>query len=330
MLSALLSFLNVKRNAYLIYAFLGLILIVIATFRSSEMPDYDTYNLYYDNINKGREIIVESSFVWLTNLAPSFIILIAYFAIIGVTVKMMAVKNLLSKSDIFLALVVYCSGYFVLNEMIQIRAGVASGLMLVSLKYVYDRNLAKFIIVFGLAFLFHYSSIIILPLWFIRPFESNRKLLMLAIPFAYLCYFMNLNVTTIGSLLPIAGVQEKFEIYSTISQFSELKPNVFNLILLAKIVIFYFCLLKINLLQANNKYAYLLVKVYGLSIVSFIIFVDIAAISFRFRDFYGVAEIALLPLIPYIFKQRVIGKAIVVSISFFFLIMMIISNTYKV
>ena len=98
-------------------------------------------------------------------IGPYPIYLFLLFAILGVSFKLIAIKQLTELW--FLSLILYLSNFFILHEMTQIRAGVASAFLLLCVKPIYDRDLKRFLLFAVLGFLFHYSAIVILPLWFL-------------------------------------------------------------------------------------------------------------------------------------------------------------------
>ena len=61
-------------------------------------------------------------------------------------------------------MMVYISNIFVLHDMIQIRAAVASGMLLLAVFYKVRSQFIPFIVTTIIAFLFHYSAILILPI----------------------------------------------------------------------------------------------------------------------------------------------------------------------
>lgn len=65
------------------------------------------------------------------------------YAILGVTLKLIAIRrySLLPIFSIF----TYISMYFILHEMTQIRAGVATAIFLFALEDIKDRNLKGYV-----------------------------------------------------------------------------------------------------------------------------------------------------------------------------------------
>lgn len=145
-LPALLSNGLSSKSSNSLYIILVICLVCVAGFRSgSTLPDYATYAGYYSNVVAGQlSYFIEISFVLLAKLsniilADNSIVLFVIYAIIGVSLKTYAIKKLTPL--FFLSLLIYISNYFILHEMIQIRAGVATAFILLSIVPLYDRSI---------------------------------------------------------------------------------------------------------------------------------------------------------------------------------------------
>ena len=132
-LFSLISFFLPQERLYksILFFVLGFILILIAGFRSEEVVrDYVNYVTYFHD----RDFLaVEPAFVVISKIiysliGPYPIYLFLLFAILGVSFKLIAIKQLTEQW--FLSLVIYLSNFFILHEMTQIRAGIASSFLL--------------------------------------------------------------------------------------------------------------------------------------------------------------------------------------------------------
>jgi hypothetical protein len=297
------------------FIILGLVLIIIAGFRQGDsVRDYDGYVIMFQNKS---DTIIEPSFALISFLVHALlgdnsIYLFIIFAILGVSLKFVAIKQLTELW--FLSVLIYFSNFFILHEMTQIRVGVASALMLLCVKPIYDRNLKYFLLFALLAFSFHFSALMILPLWFLNN-KPQKKWLVVLIPISYLIFFLGINLIT---SIPIPGVHEKIEIYQKLQEIGDeafTNINLFNLVFLTKIAIFYFLIYKYELLLSYNKYFSILMKMYCISLISYPIFATIPAFATRINELYGVVDFILIPFLYYVFKPIYFSRAIVVFIG---------------
>src|SRR3954469_5473248 len=96
------------------------------------------------------------------------------FALLGIGLKVIAITRLTDFA--LLSILVYYCNFFILHDMTQIRAGVASGLILLSIPEIQKRNLLTFLLIIAIGTLFHYSMIIFLPVYFLSAKKINKFL----------------------------------------------------------------------------------------------------------------------------------------------------------
>lgn len=305
------AFANKEKAIYakLLYGVICGVLILYAAFRDGDaVADYNTYLQYYEDYT---EVLVEPSFVFISFIVhhvfahPIFLFII--YAILGVTLKFLAIKQLTQLW--FLSILIYISYFFILHELGQIRVGVASGMLLLSIKPLFERNLKRFLTYAIIAMLFHFSAIIVFVFWFLNPFRINRFLYSLLIPIAYVVYFLKINLVYI---IPIPYIKEKMDIYQQLLDTQQI--NVFNLLYLVKCVIFYYLLYFLPQIQAYNKYAILLLKLYAISLSCFTFFAIIPVLGFRISELIGIVEIIVLPFIYYTIRPKEYSKLIVLVV----------------
>lgn len=311
--------LKYKISKELLFVFFGIILILVAGFRG-EGVDRD-YSNYVEMFNENESINVEFAFLLISKIINFFIgpypvFLFVFFAILGVTLKLVAIKQITELW--FLSLVIYFTNFFVLHEMTQIRVGIACAFVLLSVRPIYEKNLKLFLLYATIGFCFHYSALLILPLWFLGH-ELRKKWLLVCIPIGYFIYFVGINL--IG-VIPLPGIQEKIELYK---QFQELGyverevVNVFSLFFLIRVIVFYLILWKYELITLNNKYTPVLIKIYSIGLMSYLIFANMPVFATRISELFFVVEIILIPFFIYVFKPLLFAKSLIsfIGVSIF-------------
>ncbi|MEG1611120.1 MAG: EpsG family protein [Alistipes sp.] len=309
-----------------VYILLGVFLVLYAGFRDGDaVLDYENYLQMYEDVKLGNPLLTEPTFIWIASLSSSSVMLFVIYALLGVGLKLFAIKQL---SQLwFLSLVIYISNFFILHELTQIRAGVAAALLLLCVKPIYERNWKLFLLFSIAAILFHASALIILPLWFLTySKQPHRILLALGLPIAYVVYFSGINLV---GIIPIPGIQEKLEMYQELKMLGGeewSKINVFNAVFLLKIGLFYLLLWKAELVETRNKYFLLMMNIFCISLMSFPLFAAMPVVGFRINELFGMVEILLFPMIYYIFRPKIMSKSIVVSIGCLILMISIFYN----
>ena len=309
----------VVNNAVMII--IGVVLVAIAGFRGPDIDrDYYVYKNYW--FTKNISGTVEESFVIIRdilkyNLFLSITTLFVVYAVLGVYAKLIGIRVM--AYSFYASVLVYFSHYFILHEFTQIRVGVATGFMIIALYFAYKRNLYWFLVVGAIAILFHYSLVFLLPLYFLGN-GRNLKLFYLLIPVGYAYYFMS-NVMNVN--IPIPYFQERIETYQTLQDlgFIEVEEvNIFNAVLLVRITLLYTFFYFADKIAEVDRKIYLLVKIYAISIFSFLFLAKMPVFAFRISELLGVVEILIIPYLLLIIRNRLLGKFAIIGIALVFLL----------
>lgn len=276
--------------------------------------DQDSYGyLLYYNLSDGRmSLSAEPTFVLLSSVVRAisidhgFRLLLVVFALLGVTLKVYAINKI--SEHFWLSFITYFSYFFFFHEFTQIRAGVASGLILLSLYWVFHRNLSMFLFLIGVAALFHFSALVALPIYFLRNDlgRSIKVMIGLAIPLGLVFRGVDLNF---ASMLPSELISSKIEVYNKLSETADLRLNIFNLFYLVKYILLYVLLLFSDRIAEKSKMFPLMLQMYALSMFFYIALSFNTAFAMRISEIFGVVEIVLIPTLIYAVPVAAIGVA---------------------
>ncbi len=318
-----LTFLTFKKiqQQNLIVIFILMILISVAGLRGPVDNDYKQYVDYYEQSCSGI-IPAEFSFYLFSNiiniLFSNIQVLFIFYAIIGVSVKLYAIKKL-TELWIF-SILIYFSYFFILHEMTQIRIGVAVGFILLSIKYIEEKNIKYYVITLLAAVFFHYSALIMLPLYFLHKDRIN-KIFYFLIPIAYLLYFLDFNIVKVIGYLDFT---KKYDFYKSLAPNNHI--NVFGYWQLLRCLFCGVLLWKLPLLLSNNKYAAILTKFYILSCFFLVVFASIPSIASRISEMFASVECILLPFLIYLLKNKKVGM---IAVYFIAIVMLSMSLYYS-
>ena len=188
-LLCILCLIDLKQQYYVGF-FIVLILILFAGFRDNIDNDYETYQMMFNKISNGINVNIEPTFYYITyfiNYVQSNIsLLILIFSIIGVTLKCIAISKL-TEFWVY-SILVYFSYFYIIQEMTQIRVGIASAFILLSIQPLKRNNLFKFLGLICIGTLFHYSTLFILPVLFLNKNSISRVFYYL-IPISFIIHF---------------------------------------------------------------------------------------------------------------------------------------------
>jgi hypothetical protein len=320
---------------YRVYAFLaiGTVFVLVTGFREIGIDrDSENYEYFFNNYDDPLLLLnVEFSYLLLSRvfyvLTQDVHALFLFYAFLGVFTKWYAIQKL--SATWFLPAMIYLGHYFIVHDFTQIRAGVASGLLLISVFQIIRQNKKLAFALMLCALFFHYSSLIMFPLLFLDNRKMGQKEMLCLIgiiPFCYVLYFMHFNILT---SIPIPYISEKIEAYSALTErglkgFDEI--NVFNLVFLVKIVIFIYVCYFYHTIRHFNENISILLRIQALSIYSFVIFAFLPVLSFRISELYGIVDIIVYSTVFYTIKQSYVARLITAMIG----VVMLLINVFYV
>ena len=315
-----LIFLEEYLGDYNKYAYWGLcvMMILFCAFRTIGVdPDSNAYEEIFKNNGNDPKLLVEYSFLFISGIIRDFTDDVHYlflvYAILGITIKFFALRQL--SPWYFLPLIIYFGNYFILHDFIQIRAGIASGMLLLAIKPLSEGNKKRAIIYFLIANVFHYSSFAFYPiLFFSNKLSQIWKYALIAIlPIGVVLFLLHYDFF---STIPRPYIQDKIEMYKELVErgvFKELTlKNVFIWIQYAIILYsLYFYDTMLNKCPALP----LLLKITAYSMVCFFALSSISIVAARLHELLGIVELALFPCVCYTIRPQYYGKIVVCAIG---------------
>ncbi len=317
--------LNIKNRPFLFETIIGcLIIIFIVLIAGLRNVGFDRDSIQYYNIiinldySNPLSLIDKEPFFILIAIISKYIFfdqvrgVFFIFAFLGVIIKFYTIKKI--SEFPYLSLIIYMSLYFILHEMTQIRAGVAAGIFLLSLPNIVNRNYKNYFFKVLLATLFHYSSLVMVPLYCLNPKKINR-LFYVFLPFLGILLakinFIEYFFLKFLNIIP-EGIGGKVKLYYQVLQYGDMSEiNLLN--------IYYISLIAINIILVFNIYyisKYIIqVKLLSIMIFVFYSFSFFPILAFRISEFIGVVLIVLLPSMIRIFKQKIIVTSIIIFYS---------------
>lgn len=297
-----------------VYTFSLLVLIVIAACRSaSSNGDYEEYVNYYNEISTMTIQQVEPTFIIIANVSKvvfqSPIGMFIIYSILGVCLKGIAFFRL--TKFYLLSLLLYVSFYFLLHEMTQIRVGIASAVLLLSIPSFYNRKPLVFFSLSAIGICFHYSFVAFPFLYFLNTRNLNIKFYLLAIGAAIVTKVLAISIFSIISILNLNSLFPKVEAYQQLLSLDiNNKINLLDKLFLLRVLILLFFMWKWQVVYQYNQYTIILIKLYAISIVMYIVLSDLPVVGIRMRELFGIVEIILIPLSIYAIKPRYVAVLI--------------------
>lgn len=304
--------------------FIVLLLILVGGFRngiSGGYPDYlgYVYNyLYFDQH-------LEFTFSLICKIARfiddgNYYILFLIYALLGVSLKFFAFNSL--SNNVYLSLAMYLCFFYPLHDLIQIRAGVAAGILLLSVRDLYDRNYKRFSCAILFATCFHLSSLLFLILLFLDSKSFNKKIWVLVIAFSLVVsYLFNISLLNVGEVLQEGRIYEKIIYYQSAAENGNIEEvSMFSSFMLLNYFIMVLLFVYADRIVFINKYFYIFFKQFLIGIIFYILFVrNIPTLAVRGFELYSISLLILLPSFFYVFKNRMLSVFLLFFIGFCYL-----------
>ncbi|RNA61688.1 EpsG family protein [Chryseobacterium nematophagum] len=326
--SGILSFVAELKYKKIICIILAIILSLFAGSRIGIDRDYYLYLKNFRYVEPTFSVFLEKNHLeWCMFFIPDFFrqfynsnmdvakACFVFFATLGVSLKIIAIEKY--SEYIFLSVILYFGNLFLMHEMTTIRAGIAAGFFLLSIKNIEQKEHLQFFIKLLLCFFFHSSSVLYILPWMFYTFRVPIKYYYYTIIISIVLVVLNINLITI---LMLDKIFPKVEYYiKAMEWMKDGKVNILNFKMLFAMIIVAIFSMFYSTLKERFIYFDLLFKIHIISICLFLILSVSGAQVFSTRAFemYSVVQILLYPMIVHIFpdKMKIIGWALIIVFS---------------
>lgn len=323
---------QIKVNRWIWLLVMGVALALIAGLkgRNVSVDDHVFLDFYKNALPLYMLVLQPKAFFLADSVEPSFLlissllkfifpfdtgyaILIFLFALAAVGLKLKAIHDY--SEFAFFSLFIYVCDYFLLHEIVQVRAGLAAGIAMMSFRYIISRDFGKFALVILLATMFHYSAIIFFPFYFLNTKNINPLTYIAVIVVPYLLMKAGVDPITLLSKYDLGVYSEKIRIYQAEQFFKGFKINEMNATLLFQLLLSGFLLYYRKELPEKSPYGILFLKINMISIGVFYLFMPLAVFAFRLWEMLNIILIFLIPYLIYFIKPRWLPELITVLVA---------------
>jgi hypothetical protein len=296
---------NLKKDQLKLLKYFSVtLLIIIGGLRFEVGADWFAYKKLflahsnYSSIFNARE---EKLFMFLMVSIKNIINSYSFFIFILFNIAFLLKVKILNyySKDIFLSLLVYVSAIFLYFDLNGIRQGLAISIVLLSIPYILNKNIYKYLFLILMAIFCHTSAIIFLPFYWIANIRFKKKyilqILTLVVVFSIPLREFVLN----SSLLDYLFTFQRLSGYEDIL-FNPKKNTVisiFSLAVFQRFVILFLFLFYYKKLKCDKKLKNLLLNGYVISLMIFLILSFSAEFAARLGFYYKSLELLIIPLI---------------------------------
>lgn len=315
-----------KKIPTLFLIVIGICMIITAVFRPEGMPDR---NIYLDNLlslSQDNEIGYNYiEYITYNYLNKDFLILLLIMALLSIPIKLISIIEM--SNLIWGSLLIYLSSKFILQDMIQMRAAVATGIFLYCCKFKLLSEWKKYFIGMGIGILFHWSALLMVPIWFLKTDKLKSWIYIMGIVISFICGYIGLYVTDSLNYVPIPAINILYQGYLSTNDIQS-EFNLFSIVILSKIALTILLLANSQKLRQKNIAFIFMIKVYAISFMIYALFSNVTVAAIRLSEFYQIVEVILLPILCLLFDNKTIGKLSVVGIASIYLIFNIVIASY--
>lgn len=288
---------NGVKNIYLI-GFIALALALLAGLRHPDIEkDYHQYLFGFDMIYEDKNplylAIYEPGFFLIVYAVKSLVVqnygmvIMLVYAFASVFIKVFSIKKLAVNP--YLVMLFYFSHFFFLQEMTQIRIGLATAIFFVSIPYYLKGNYKGYILLVLLATLFHYTAIFYLGLLFFKKDSFNRYFYSAIILISIILAFVKLPLIGYLGNLESNEFTAKIENHTVASEYASEQINVFNTVTIFNILCCIYLIVAVAAdgFKEDTKLAFFLkcnvFSIFFLSALS-----GVPTIAFRVSDLFAI------------------------------------------
>ena len=196
----LITMLTIERNSArlrpIIRVIIPIVYILLIGLRGTSIgTDTETYYEHFYIFGQWGCNFVEPGFDWINRIMFKWGFNANHFFIVNAAITMsftyLALDRLKKKEYTYTAFCMYLLTFaFLVNGM---RQGVACGIFIYANKFIEEKKPIKYILLLSFASLFHASSLILLPLYFLDKIRLTDKLYIGIFIFSFVGLFVNLS-----------------------------------------------------------------------------------------------------------------------------------------
>lgn len=205
-----------------------------------------------------------------------------------------------------IGLCVYIARFIIGRNFVQIRAGLAYAILMLSIKYIFERNWKRYFLIVFIAWMFHRSCIVAIPLYFICNWVNVKK------KHVYIALGISFFIGIFGQELVHRLVEDNASDLNIGDRYTDAGGETKQLegLGMRNPMIYFQCfiLLAYTLLEERlaplNKYYYILRNAYLYSTMILICFCTYKVLSARTASMYATLEFVIIPSLIYMFNKK--------------------------
>lgn len=290
-----------RAMTYMMFAFIFLMMVLICINKPEDTTDNMMYMRMYDN---GGDSLygkkdMEPTFGLICQLSPTFHYLLLTYALLSVGTHLFGIVR--NSPNLWLSMLIYLCDTYILHDIIQIRAAVAAGLILISIRYIAERKWFIYFALITVATLFHYSAIIFVPLYFLPKKKMYKWFWIGMLGVSVILALFDIQLGKLSRYIPLGIVDYYMGVY-----LGRVKVDVVGLSPMRIVISGILMILVYNIDKIQKHYPYA-IPCLCISILSEVIRLltgDLPVFQNRIGELLGIVNIFTFAMIPYLSKKN--------------------------
>lgn len=327
------------RIRHLFFAICCLLFVFTAGFKYETGVDWLEYDNMYKEIPSLSKIFEESShkpitdytdigYIFVNSLTKSIDGGIQFVFFIVSAISSFLLYNSLSKYTTYrlTSIYLYYSLLFFVMDMSGIRQAIALNIFFLSITYIRSRKIFLYLLHILVAFLFHWSSIFLFPLYFIlnRKISNRFSIILYGIfltVFIVRVKWLSIVIEKISSYFLGDTISSRIDFYTTNSVFSSSRDISSSLITILLFTLIFLLLISRRKYLNEEPFFQIFFNLFLIQLFLFYCLYEFSQISERLRYYTVLSSIILIPYLLksiYDIKLRFASSILVLAFGLYF------------
>lgn len=285
--------------------------------------DFSADTSFVGLIIYAKTMDMELGYIFLNKLISSMGLGYASFTLIIAAIALTLKSSSIYKYGglVFLSLLMYTIPTYFFEEQVHVRQGLANAIMIFSVKFIIERKLWKFLICFGIAFLFHKAVIAFVFAYWIATLKFNNVTIIALVAGTVVANAVGVSTALDGlmRILPM-GVGESYTDYAGETWEAGLLGDVVKILTVTVILIFN------NSVVKRDEYFSYFRNIFLFGVIIYFFFGK-GIFAARLPGFYTVYIIFVIPRMIYALRYSPLFRNLV-FISFTVYTLLLYVNFY--
>lgn len=275
----------------------------------------------HDFIEPGFTLVSKFCFAILHNYESSFQLLTIIFTVTTMLLYYYII-NKYSRNKIF-SLALLFPMYFLNTVFGQIRYGLVLAICLFSIEYIKDKKFMKFLAIMTVAFLFHFSALFFIPIYFIVNINFSKIFKVIILILSTL-FGVIINPIKLLEVLNDKFINSNY-LSSKLSLYSNSDSSIFSSSFIYIVIIFIFIYIVYKKQSIRDENMKLMLNMMFWGIVFYIATNRFEIVAFRASSYIFIIEIILIPNIISVMEDK---YKIIKNIFVFFVVLYSLYRLY--